>query len=80
MKTLTFEKGKKSEFTKKVGYNNESVLANLIRQAQRYAGDKKRIIMDMQDVLPSTLKVGCGGSHIWCSNNKNERIFIITGY
>ena len=80
MKTLQFEKGKKSEFTKKVGYNSESVLENLNRQIQRYSGDKNRIIMDMQDILPSSFKLGFGGSHIWCSNNKNERIFIVTGF
>lgn len=26
------------------------------------------------------LKFGSGGSHIWCSNMANERIFIVTGY
>ena len=34
----------------------------------------------LRDVLPSEIQLGYGGSHIWCSNQKNERLFIVIGY
>jgi len=48
----------------------------LNRMAKRYDGNKERICMDMREILFG-LKVGFGGSHIWCCNEKNERIFIV---
>ena len=31
----------------------------------------------MRDVLPSEIKMGYGGSHIWASNANNERLLIV---
>lgn len=81
MKTLKFEKGKKVEFKNASGTSDFTALVgSLTRIANRYDGDKETIISYLREITPSEFKLGYGGSHIWCSNQKNERIFIITGY
>jgi hypothetical protein len=74
MKTIKFEKGKRLEFN---NLHSQSVIGTLNRMANRYEGDKSRVLIDMAEVIDSKLKLGIGGSHIWCCNSKNERIFII---
>ena len=34
----------------------------------------------LKEILPTEFLIGYGGSHIWCSNQKNERLFIVIGY
>jgi hypothetical protein len=55
-----------------------AVLGTLNRMANRYGGDKARIIQDMREVLPNDIKLGYGSTHIWAANQKNERLFIVT--
>lgn len=31
----------------------------------------------MRDILPSEIKMGWGGSHVWAANQKNERLLIL---
>jgi hypothetical protein len=42
--------------------------------------NKTRCYNSLRDVLPTEIKLGCGGSHIWAANQNNERLFIITAY
>jgi hypothetical protein len=70
MKTLTIEKRNKAVYEVK----------NSLDYISRTAKTKQETVERMRDVLPSNLKLGFGGSHVWCSNEKNERIFIVTGY
>lgn len=69
MKTVTFEKRNK-EVSKVKGTIN--YIANT-------AHNKQEAVNRLSDIL-SGVKLGWGGSHVWCSNLKNERLFIITGF
>ena len=70
MKTLTIEKRNKevSKVKDTLGYIAKS------------ATTKQDAVNRMRDVLSSEIKLGWGGSHVWGVNQKNERLFIVTGY
>jgi hypothetical protein len=81
-KIIKFEKGKKREFKNHSGSSDfeGSLLPTMTRIANRYNGNKELILMDLREVTPSEFKLGYGGNHIWCANQKNERVFILEGY
>jgi len=42
-----------------------------------FDNSKKSFVEYIDYHLPKGIKVGCGGSHIWISNQQNERLAII---
>ncbi len=69
MKTITFENRNK-EISK---------VKSTIEYISKTAHTKQEAVNRLSDIL-SGVNIGFGGSHIWCSNKNNERLFIITGY
>ena len=69
MKTLTFEKRNKEV----------SKVKNTIQYITDTAQTKQDAVNRLSDIL-SNVKLGWGGSHVWCSNQNNERLFIINGF
>jgi hypothetical protein len=69
MKKVTFEK------------RNLQVLnaKNTINYIAKTSNSKQETVNRLSDILYD-LKIGYGGSHVWCSNNNNQRLFIIEGY
>jgi len=57
----------------------KGTIENIIK---RNGANKQGAFNDISDVIgePYGIKLGYGGSHIWASNMKNERLFIIEGY
>jgi len=57
-------------------------LGTINRIIQRNGANKQGCLNELLEVIGEAwdLKLGYGGSHIWCANKKNERVFIITGY
>lgn len=81
MKQIKFEKGKKLEFKNASGTSNiVDLVGSLTRIANKYDGDKNKVINDLKELVPTYYKLGYGGSHIWCANADNERIFIVEGF
>lgn len=70
MKSVTFEKRNKE-------ISNVKDSINYIATS---APTKEQAVNRLSDILPKEIKLGCGGSHVWASNQNNERLFIITGY
>lgn len=70
MKNVTFEKRNKEV----------SKVSSTINYIANTANTKQEAVNRLSDVLPKEVKLGWGGSHIWAANQKNERLFIITGY
>lgn len=69
MKNVTFEKR-----------NNEvSKVKDTIIRIARTANTKEEAVRRLSEVIYG-VKLGYGGSHVWCANQSNERLFIITGY
>ena len=69
MKQVTFEKRNKEVLKVK----------DTINYIAKSAPTKQHAVNRLMDIL-SDLKFGWGGSHVWCCNQSNERLFIITGY
>jgi hypothetical protein len=68
MKTIVnFEKRNKSV----------SLVRSTIEYIARTANTKQEAVNRLADILPKEFKIGFGGSHIWCANQNNERLFII---
>jgi hypothetical protein len=68
---ITFEKRNK-EISK---------LKDTINYIIKTAKTKQEVVNRLRDILlGNDFKIGYGERHVWCSNNKNERIFIITGF
>ena len=68
MKTrVEFEMRNKEVFSKR----------STIEYIAKTANTKQEAVNRITDILPKTFKVGFGGSHVWCANSKNERVFII---
>jgi hypothetical protein len=61
---------------------NKEVASKLdsINYIIKSAPTKEKAFERLRDILSSDINLGYGGSHIWCANVKNERLFIITGY
>lgn len=70
MKTLTIEKRNKEV----------SKVKDTLTYIAKTASTKQDAVNRMRDVLSTDVKLGWGGSHVWGANQKNERLFIITGY
>ena len=70
MKKVVFEKRNKDVFA----------VRGTIEYIAKSANTKQEGVNRLADILPKELKIGFGGSHIWCANEKNERLFIIYGY
>ena len=70
MKTLTIEKRNKEV----------SKVKDTLTYIVKTAPTKQEAVNRMRDVLSSEIKLGFGGSHVWGANQKNERLFIATGY
>lgn len=51
-----------------------------IKSIVKTSATKQDAFNRIADILPSEIKVGYGGSHIWAANSQNERVLIITGY
>lgn len=68
--------------TLKIEKRNKEVAEKLdtINYIIKSAPTKVKAFERLRDILSSDIKLGYGGSHIWCANQKNERLFIITGY
>lgn len=49
---------------------------------EQHGANKEACLCDLKALFcgNQNLKFGAGGSHIWCSNAVNDRIFIIEGY
>jgi len=71
IKSLTIERRNKAV---------SQVKQSLTYIANKYDGNMELIIQDMRDILPHEIKLGYGGHHIWATNSKNERLFIVEGY
>ena len=69
MKQVTFEKRNKEV----------SRVKDTINYIAKSAPTKETAVQRLSDIL-SDLKFGSGGSHVWCCNQSNQRLFIITGY
>lgn len=69
MKKVTFEKRNKEVFRVK----------DTINYIAKSANTKQEAVNRLSDIL-SDLKFGWGGSHVWCANQNNERLFLIEGY
>lgn len=67
MNTVQFEKRNKSV----------SAVKSSIEYIARSANTKQEAVNRLADILPKELKIGFGGSHVWCSNPTDERLFII---
>jgi len=67
--TVTFEKRNKEV----------SRVKDTINYIATSSHTKQETVNRLSDIL-SGLKFGWGGSHVWCANQKNERLFIITGF
>ena len=65
--TTTFEKQNKAV----------NKLKSSIEYIAKTSNTKQEAINRLRDVLPETIKLGFGGSHVWAVNEKNERIFIL---
>ncbi len=70
MKTVTIEKRNKAV----------SKVIDTINYIANTAATKQDAVNRLRDVLQNEIKIGWGGSHVWAANQKNERLFIITGY
>lgn len=70
MKVVKFEKRKQNVLKLK-----DSI--NYIAESSR---NKNEAFSRLADIMPSDVKIGFGGSHIWVSNQQDERILIITGF
>lgn len=57
-------------------------IGSINRIIARNGSNKQGCLRDLLEIIGEAwdLKLGYGGSHIWCANKKNERVFIITGY
>ena len=60
--------------------NAVSKITSSINHIINTANTKLEAVNRISDILPSELKIGYGGSHIWVANQNNERLFIISGY
>jgi hypothetical protein len=65
--TTTFEKQNKSV----------NKVKSSIEYIAKTSNTKQEAINRLRDVLPETIKLGFGGSHVWGANENNERIFIL---
>jgi hypothetical protein len=68
-------------FTREVRFEKrnkwiDKVKGSLLRVAGRYIS-KERTTSELRDYLGSEFKIGYGGSHVWVSNSKDERLMII---
>jgi hypothetical protein len=69
MRKVTFEKRNK----------NVSKVKDTINYIAQSSNTKQEAVNRLSDIL-SGLKFGWGGSHVWCANQNNERLFLIEGY
>lgn len=69
MKKVTFEKRNKEV----------SKVKGTINYIAKTSATKQEAVNRLSDIL-SGLKLGWGGSHVWCANQNNERLFLIEGY
>lgn len=60
-------------------HRNKAVylLRSTIEHIANTAHSKHEAINRLRDILPNDLKLGQGGSHVWCANKNNQRLFII---
>ncbi len=69
---------------KKVTFEKKDARVGKVKDTIQYiansAPTKQDAVNRLSDILSNELKIGYGGSHVWCSNIKNERLFIIEGY
>lgn len=69
---------------KQVKFERRNKLMNATRGTiqciARTATTKQDAVNRLRDILSDNIKLGYGGSHVWGANQKNERLFIITGY
>jgi hypothetical protein len=68
MKTrlVNYERRNKEVFSKR----------STIDYIAKSANTKQEAVNRLSEIL-SGLKLGFGGSHVWCANQKDERLFII---
>lgn len=69
MKTVKFEKRNKDV------YKVKSTIEYIAKTAQT----KEHAVNRLSEIL-SSVKVGFGSSHVWCSDLENNRLFIIEGF
>lgn len=41
---------------------------------------RQNVVDKIEAILPTNIKVGFGGHHVWIADEKNERIAIISGF
>jgi hypothetical protein len=58
---------------------NKTVLnvKSTIEYIAKTANTKQEMVNRLSDILPSFFEIGFGGSHVWCSNQKREILFVI---
>lgn len=77
MGTIKFETGKKVEYKNKCGASDFNTHINILNRIASRHSNLDEIVDALKEHTPSEFKLGHGGSHIWCANMKNERIYII---
>jgi hypothetical protein len=65
--TVSYEKRNKSV----------SLVSSTIEYIAKSANTKQEAVNRLSEILPNELQIGFGGSHVWCANQNNERLFII---
>jgi len=74
---------KNATVTKTVKFEKRNQAVSKVKDTILYiaksAPTKQDAVNRLSDIL-SDVKLGWGGSHVWCSNQQNERLFIIEGY
>ena len=48
-----------------------------ISYISRSANTKQEAVNRLREILSDKIQIGFGGSHVWMSNSKNERVAII---
>lgn len=77
MALIKFESGKRVEYKNKCGASDFSAHLNVLNRIASRRLNLDEIVLSLIEHTPSEFKVGHGGSHIWCANQKNERVYMI---
>lgn len=67
--------------TRLVNYEKRNKAVSLVKSTIEYiaqtSNTRQEATNRLADILPKELKIGFGGSHVWCANQNNERLFRI---
>jgi len=59
-----------------------AVKSTIERIVNRNGQNKQSCVNELSEIMGECwgIKIGFGGSHVWVSNQKNERLILIEGY